>query len=117
METFVDDLLELFEHLNIKDAMMVGHSHGGGEVARFLGKHGTSRVKKAVLVGAVPPLMLKTTANADGTDKSVSILLEKLCTKIVLSSFWMFRVGPSSDLTDLVRKRARVKFEAGGNRV
>ncbi|KAB8265368.1 Alpha/Beta hydrolase protein [Aspergillus pseudonomiae] len=71
METFVDDLQELFEHLDIKDAMMVGHSHGGGEVTRFLGKHGTSRVKKAVLVGAVPPLMLKTAANPEGTDKSV----------------------------------------------
>ncbi|KAJ5667876.1 Alpha/Beta hydrolase protein [Penicillium maclennaniae] len=71
MDTFVDDLKELFEYLNVKDAMMVGHSHGGGEVTHFLGKHGTSRVKKAVLVGAVPPLMLKTGANAEGLDKSV----------------------------------------------
>ncbi|KAE8344356.1 hypothetical protein BDV24DRAFT_160499 [Aspergillus arachidicola] len=71
MDTFVDDLKELFEHLDIKDAMMVGHSHGGGEVTHFLGKHGTSRVKKAVLVGAVPPLMLKSTANPEGTDQSV----------------------------------------------
>ena len=50
---------------------MVGHSHGGGEVTHFLGKHGTSRVKKAVLVGAVPPLMLKTANNPEGTDKAV----------------------------------------------
>lgn len=71
METFVDDLLELFKHLDIQDAIMVGHSHGGGEVTRFLGKHGTSQVKKAVLVGAVPPLMLKTETNPQGTDKSV----------------------------------------------
>ncbi|PLN80570.1 Alpha/Beta hydrolase protein [Aspergillus taichungensis] len=71
MDTFVDDLKELFEYLDIKDAMMVGHSHGGGEVTRFLGKHGTSRVNKAVLVGAVPPLMVKTPANPEGTDKSV----------------------------------------------
>lgn len=71
MDTFVDDLYELFEHLDIQDAMMVGHSHGGGEVTHFLGKHGTSRVKKAVLVGAVPPLMVKTSVNAEGTDKSV----------------------------------------------
>ncbi|KAJ5086827.1 hypothetical protein NUU61_008134 [Penicillium alfredii] len=71
MEKFVDDLEELFEHLKVKDAMMVGHSHGGGEVTRYLGKHGTHRFKKAVLVGAVPPLMLKTTANAEGTEKSV----------------------------------------------
>lgn len=71
MDTFVDDLKELFEYLDIKDAMMVGHSHGGGEVTHFLGKHGTSRVNKAVLVGAVPPLMVKTPANPEGTDKSV----------------------------------------------
>ena len=71
MDTFVDDLQELFEHLDIKNAMIVGHSHGGGEVTHFLGKHGTSRVKKAVLIGAVPPLMVKTTLNAEGTDKSV----------------------------------------------
>jgi len=71
MDTFVDDLDELFKHLNVRDAAMVGHSHGGGEVTRFLGKHGTSRVKKAVLVGAVPPLLLKTEANVEGLDKSV----------------------------------------------
>ncbi|KID85173.1 Alpha/beta hydrolase fold-1 [Metarhizium guizhouense ARSEF 977] len=71
MDTFVDDLLQLFEHLGVKDAVMVGHSHGGAEVTRFLGKHGTSRVIKAVLVGAVPPFMLKTEANPQGTDKSV----------------------------------------------
>ncbi|OJJ61448.1 hypothetical protein ASPSYDRAFT_43376 [Aspergillus sydowii CBS 593.65] len=71
METFVDDLEELFAHLNVQDAVMVGHSHGGGEVTRYLGKHSTKRVKKAVLVGAVPPLMLKTSANPDGLDKSV----------------------------------------------
>ncbi|KAL4807989.1 Alpha/Beta hydrolase protein [Aspergillus unguis] len=71
MDTFVDDLQELFQHLHVHDAMMVGHSHGGGEVTHFLGKHGTSRVKKAVLVGAVPPLMVKTAQNAEGTDKAV----------------------------------------------
>ncbi|KAL4875723.1 Alpha/Beta hydrolase protein [Aspergillus karnatakaensis] len=71
MDTFVDDLDELFKHLNVKNAMMVGHSHGGGEVTHYLGKHGTSRVKKAVLVGAVPPLMLKTKDNPEGTDISV----------------------------------------------
>lgn len=71
MDSFVDDLQELFEHLNIKDAMMVGHSHGGGEVTHFLGKHGTSRVKKAVLVGAVPPLMVKNSVNVEGTEKAV----------------------------------------------
>ncbi|KAJ5306471.1 hypothetical protein PENANT_c031G00753 [Penicillium antarcticum] len=71
MDFFVDDLAELFAYLKIKDAVMVGHSHGGGEVTHFLGKHGTDRFRKAVLVGAVPPLMLKTSDNAEGLDKSV----------------------------------------------
>ncbi|KAL2848186.1 alpha/beta fold family hydrolase [Aspergillus pseudoustus] len=71
MDTFVDDLEELFAHLKVSDAVMVGHSHGGGEVTRYLGKHGTRRFRKAVLVGAVPPLMVKTGDNPEGTDKAV----------------------------------------------
>jgi non-heme chloroperoxidase len=66
MDTYADDLAALFEELDLKDAVMVGHSTGGGEVARYIGRHGTSRVAKAVLVSAVPPLMLKTEANSDG---------------------------------------------------
>ena len=66
MDTYADDLKVLFEALDLKDAVMIGHSTGGGEVARFLGRHGTSRVSKAVLMGAVPPIMLKTDANPGG---------------------------------------------------
>ena len=66
MDTYADDLLALFEHLDLKEAMMVGHSTGGGEVARFIGRHGSARVAKAVLVSAVPPIMLKTEANPGG---------------------------------------------------
>jgi non-heme chloroperoxidase len=66
MDTYTDDLAELFEALDLKDAVMVGHSTGGGEVARYIGRHGTARVAKAVLLGAVPPLMLKTEANPGG---------------------------------------------------
>ena len=66
MDTYADDLAELIEALDLHDAVLVGHSTGGGEVARYLGRHGTSRVDKAVLVGAVPPLMLKTDANPGG---------------------------------------------------
>jgi non-heme chloroperoxidase len=67
MDTYADDLAELFEELDLKDAIMVGHSTGGGEVTRYIGRHGTSRVAKAVLLGAIPPLMLKTEANPNGT--------------------------------------------------
>jgi len=66
MDTYADDLAELIETLDLKDAVLVGHSTGGGEVARYIGPHGTSRLAKAVLVGAVPPLMLKTESNPGG---------------------------------------------------
>src|SRR3979490_505085 len=66
MDTYADDLAELVALLALKDAMPGGHSTGGGEVARFIGRHGTERVSKAVLIDAVPPLMLKTSANPGG---------------------------------------------------
>ena len=66
MDTYADDLAVLFEKLDLKDAIMVGHSTGGGEVARYLGRHGAKRVAKAALISAVPPLMLKTEKNPDG---------------------------------------------------
>jgi len=71
MNTYADDLAELFEALDLKDAVMIGHSTGGGEVARFIGLHGTGRVMKAVLMGAVPPIMLKTEANPGGLPMEV----------------------------------------------
>ena len=66
MDTYADDLLALVEALDLRKAIHVGHSTGGGEVARYLGRHGTGRAAKAVLIGAVPPLMLKTAANPGG---------------------------------------------------
>src|SRR2546421_5087703 len=66
MDTYADDLATLVEKLDLNDAVHVGHSTGGGEVARYIGRHGTKRVAKAVLIGAVPPLMRKTAANPGG---------------------------------------------------
>jgi non-heme chloroperoxidase len=66
MDTYADDLAKLVEALDLRDAIHVGHSTGGGEVARYIGRHGTKRVAKAVLIGAVPPLMLQTAANPGG---------------------------------------------------
>ena len=66
MDTYADDLAELVEALDLNDAIHVGHSTGGGEVTRYIGRHGTKRVAKAVLVSAIPPLMLKTEANPGG---------------------------------------------------
>lgn len=71
MDQYADDLEELLEKLNIKNAVLVGHSTGGGEVARYIGRYGTKRVAKAVLMGAVPPIMLKTKNNPGGLPMEV----------------------------------------------
>jgi len=66
LDTYADDLAALVKKLDLKDAIHVGHSTGGGEVTRYIGRHGTKRVAKAVLIGAIPPLMLRTAANPGG---------------------------------------------------
>jgi len=71
MDTYADDLAKLVEALSLKDAVHVGHSTGGGEVVRYIARHGSKRVAKAVLIGAVPPLMLKTDKNPGGLPKKV----------------------------------------------
>src|SRR6185503_9938708 len=71
MDTYADDLAALVEALDLRSAVHVGHSTGGGEVARYIGRHGTQRVARAVLIGAVPPLMLQTAANPGGLPMKV----------------------------------------------
>ena len=71
MDTYADDLSDLVETLDLKDAVLIGFSAGGGEIARYIGRHGTKRVRKAALICAVPPLMLKTAANPGGLPVSV----------------------------------------------
>lgn len=71
MDTYADDLAELTKQLDLKGAVHVGHSTGGGEVARYIGRHGTKRVSKAVLIGAVPPVMLKSAKNPGGLPMEV----------------------------------------------
>ncbi|AKU94434.1 Non-heme chloroperoxidase [Labilithrix luteola] len=67
MDTYADDLAAVMDKLDLKNAILVGHSTGGGEVARYIGRHGTKRLSKAVLLGAVPPIMLKSSTNPEGT--------------------------------------------------
>lgn len=71
MDTYADDLAKLVEGLDLKNVIHVGHSTGGGEVARYIGRHDTKRVSKTVLIGAVTPLMLKTAANPGGLPKEI----------------------------------------------
>jgi non-heme chloroperoxidase len=87
LDTYADDLAALVEALDLKDAVHVGHSTGGGEVVRYVGRHGTSRVAKVVLIGAIPPLMLKTAANPDGLPITV---FDELRAQVVAdrSKFW-----------------------------
>jgi non-heme chloroperoxidase len=100
MDTYADDLGELIEALDLKDAMLVGFSAGGGEVARYIGRHGTARVAKAALVSAVPPLMLRTPANPDG---------------LPLEAFDAIRRGSLVDRSQLYRDLASGPF-FGANR-
>jgi non-heme chloroperoxidase len=87
LDTYADDLATLVETLDLKDAIHVGHSTGGGEVARYIGRHGTKRVAKAALIGAIPPLMLTTAANPGGLPIDV---FDQLRAAVVAdrSQFW-----------------------------
>ena len=93
MNTYADDLAGLLDALDIKGAMMVGHSTGGGEVARYLGRHGSKRVSKAVLIGAVPPLMLKTDKNPEGLPLSAFDQIALLETLNILEGFDLAALG------------------------
>ena len=87
LDTYADDLAELVQALGLSNAVHVGHSTGGGEVARYIGRHGTGRVAKAVLIGAIPPLMLKTPANAAGAPIEVFDQL-RAAVQADRSQFW-----------------------------
>ena len=99
LDTYADDLAVLFEELDLIDAVTIGHSTGGGEVTRYIGRHGTSRVAKAVLVSAIPPLMLKAETNPDG---------------LPIEAFDKLRAGLTADPSQFYRDLAEPFF--GANR-
>jgi non-heme chloroperoxidase len=100
MDTYADDLAELIEKLDLKNAVLIGFSAGGGEVARYIGRHGTKRLAKAALISAVPPLMLKTAANPGG---------------MPIEKFDEIRKGTSADRSQLYKDIASGPF-FGANR-
>ena len=100
MDTYADDLAELIEKLDLKNAVLIGFSAGGGEIARYIGRHGTKRLVKAALISAVPPLMLKTAANPGG---------------LPIEKFDEIRKGTSSDRSQLYKDIASGPF-FGANR-
>jgi non-heme chloroperoxidase len=94
MDHYADDLAALTAHLDLKDAVHVGHSTGGGEVVHYIARHGESRVAKAALISAVPPLMLKTAANPGGLPKSVFDDLQKQLAANRSQFYYDFAAGP-----------------------
>jgi non-heme chloroperoxidase len=92
MDHYADDLAAVVEHLDLHDAIHVGHSTGGGEVVRYIARHGESRVARAVLISSVPPLMVKTDANPGGLPKSV---FDDLQAQLAASRTEFYRALPS----------------------
>jgi non-heme chloroperoxidase len=109
MNTYADDLMDLVEHLDLKIAVHVGHSTGGGEVARYIGRHGkkrgAGRVAHAVLIGAVPPLMLKTPDNPAGTPREVFDDFRK---SVLADRAQFFRAIPAGPFYGFNRPNAKV---------
>ena len=105
MDTYSDDLAQLFEHLDLQGAMMVGHSTGGGEVARYIGRHGSKRVSKAVLVSAVPPIMVQSDKNPGGLPIAV---FDGLRAGVLADRSQFFRDVPSGPFFGFNRPGAKV---------
>jgi non-heme chloroperoxidase len=105
MDHYADDLAALTAHLDLRDAIHVGHSTGGGEVARYIGRHGESRVAKAVLISAVPPIMVKTPGNPGGLPRDV---FDGLQAQVATNRAQFYRDLPAGPFYGFNRPGARV---------
>ena len=115
MNGYADDLAAVIEALDLKDATLVGHSTGGGEVARYIGRHGTKRVAKAVLVAAVPPIMLKTPANPEGLPMEVFDGMRAASPRIARSSTRSWPSHCSTAPTGRARRSPRARWISSGS--
>jgi non-heme chloroperoxidase len=116
MDHYADDLAAVTAHLDLKDAIHVGHSTGGGEVAHYIARHGQDRVARAVLISSVPPLMVQTDANPKGLPKSVFDGLQATLPPTGPSSTGRCRRDPSTASTDPARNPRRRSSRTGGAR-
>ena len=116
MNHYADDLAALTAHLDLEDAVHVGHSTGGGEVARYITRHGETRVAKAVLISAVPPLMVQTDANPGGLPKSVFDDLQAQRAATGQSSTGPWRRARSTASTGPARNPPKRSSRTGGAR-
>ena len=114
MDHYADDLAALTAHLDLKEAVHVGHSTGGGEVVHYLARHGESRVAKAVIISAVPPLMVKTPANPGGLPKEVFDGLQAQLAASRAQFYYDCRRGHSMVTTGRARKLLRAPSGIGG---
>ena len=118
MDHYADDLAALTTHLDLKNAVHVGHSTGGGEVAHYLGRHGESRAAKAALISAVPPLMAKTAGNPLGLPKQVFDDLQAQLAAANRSQFYRdVPAGPFYGYNRLGARASEESFKTGGLRV
>ena len=117
MDHYADDVAEVVKHLNIKNAIHIGHSTGGGEVVRYIARHGQENVAKAVLVSAVPPLMVQTENNPEGLPKEVLMTFKIKYSQTVRNFSVTCHLVHSMVLTALMRNHLKVSFRTGGVRV
>src|SRR5216684_4520489 len=116
MDHYADDLAALTAHLDLKNAVHVGHSTGGGEVVHYIARHGESRVAKAAILSAVPPLMVKTAANPGGCQRKCSTAFRRSSPPTARNSITTCRPDRSTATTGPARNRRRASSGTGGAR-
>ena len=116
MDHYADDLAAVTAHLDLKNAIHIGHSTGGGEVVHYLGRHGESRVAKAAIISAVPPLMVKTAANQTAFPKKYSMDFRRSSRPVVPNFIAIFLKVPFTATTGQAQKPRRPSSRTGGGR-